>query len=174
MATTEALNEDKNYIVDQHIEELQQQTQKRKQYLYRVGCILCTLFMLVSITMVVAWSLAGGCNNGAAVCGDESIMSSKDHGTCVAEVQNPLKWNCDRDTADNICCFNRKYAEYSGYWKTTTFLDEVDTKNVTTFYDSVTGKALFRAPIGRTFDEFKKESSNHGWPSFRVCSFCTI
>ena len=30
-----------------------------------------------------------------------------------------------------------------------------------------TGKALFIAPRGRTFEEFKEESLGHGWPSFR-------
>jgi hypothetical protein len=29
------------------------------------------------------------------------------------------------------------------------------------------GKALFIAPRGRTFEEFKQESLGHGWPSFR-------
>ena len=38
---------------------------------------------------------------------------------------------------------------------------------MTTFYDSVTGKPLFRAPIGRSLDEFIEESKKHGWPSFR-------
>ena len=37
----------------------------------------------------------------------------------------------------------------------------------TTYYDSVTGKPLFVAPIGRTMDEFLAESNVHGWPSFR-------
>ncbi len=36
-----------------------------------------------------------------------------------------------------------------------------------TFYDSVTGKPLFKAPTGRTADEFIDESEKHGWPSFR-------
>ena len=36
-----------------------------------------------------------------------------------------------------------------------------------TFYDSNTGKPLFYAPRGRTFDEFVAESKAHGWPSFR-------
>ncbi len=36
-----------------------------------------------------------------------------------------------------------------------------------TFYDSNTGKPLFIAPKGRTFDDFINESSEHGWPSFR-------
>jgi hypothetical protein len=31
----------------------------------------------------------------------------------------------------------------------------------------VTGKPLFIAPRGRTFEEFKAESISHGWPSFR-------
>jgi hypothetical protein len=44
---------------------------------------------------------------------------------------------------------------------------QVDKTKETTYYDSVTGKALFIAPRGRTFDEFLKESKVHGWPSFR-------
>jgi hypothetical protein len=36
-----------------------------------------------------------------------------------------------------------------------------------TFYDSVTGKPLFIAPKGRSFEDFVKESRAHGWPSFR-------
>ena len=35
------------------------------------------------------------------------------------------------------------------------------------FYDSVTGKLLFTAPIGRSMEDFLIESSAHGWPSFR-------
>jgi peptide methionine sulfoxide reductase MsrB len=33
--------------------------------------------------------------------------------------------------------------------------------------DSVSGLPLFRAPIGRTVDDFIAESKVHGWPSFR-------
>lgn len=35
------------------------------------------------------------------------------------------------------------------------------------FIYMITGKALFIAPRGRTFEEFKQESLGHGWPSFR-------
>ena len=35
-----------------------------------------------------------------------------------------------------------------------------------------TGKALFIAPRGRTFEEFKEESLGHGWPSFRDEEVC--
>jgi len=37
----------------------------------------------------------------------------------------------------------------------------------TTYYDSNTGKPLFKAPINRTMNEFVNESKSHGWPSFR-------
>lgn len=95
-------------------------------------------------------------------------MRKKAHGTCLAEVQPKLRWSCDRDTADSICCFNRHYAEHSGYFESTSFLkEEKDPKGPITFYDSVTGKALFVAPKNRTWDEFVLESQAHGWPSFR-------
>jgi hypothetical protein len=90
---------------------------------------------------------------------EESVMSAKAHGTSAGPVQPNLRWGCDRDTADRICSFNRHYAEFSGYWNSkTSFLDEVKEGDVTTFFDSVTGKPLFRAPVGRTFAEFKAES----------------
>ncbi len=78
-----------------------------------------------------------------------------------------LRWKCDYNTADRICCFNRHYAEHSGYWQLTSFLKEEKGESEITFYDSVSGKPLFVAPRGRTFEEFLKESASHGWPSFR-------
>lgn len=72
-----------------------------------------------------------------------------------------------------ICNFNRHYAEPSGYWKrSSTFLSEVNKEikegtQTITFYDSNTGKPLFIAPKDRSYEEFIKESTSHGWPSFR-------
>ena len=43
----------------------------------------------------------------------------------------------------------------------------IDQGGVTTFYDSVCGVAVFRAPVGRSFAAWKAESVAHGWPSFR-------
>ena len=67
----------------------------------------------------------------------------------------------------------RHYAEHSGYFLRTKFtseaskeLEAAEAKEVT-FYDSNTGKALFHAPVNRTWEEFILESKNHGWPSFR-------
>mmetsp|Transcript_7589 Transcript_7589/g.16471 ORF Transcript_7589/g.16471 Transcript_7589/m.16471 type:complete len:244 (-) Transcript_7589:1800-2531(-) len=96
----------------------------------------------------------------------DEIMVESAHGTCVKPVQNPLRWGADVEIADRISCFNRHYAENKRSWESTSFLTEQDGKN-TTFYDSVTGLSLFTAPIGRSWEEFKEESLDHGWPSFR-------
>ena len=102
------------------------------------------------------------------VMGDESIMAKKKFGSSDVPVQANLRWNCDRAKADEICNYNRHYAEYSGYFETTTFKEEARrTNDPMKFYDSNTGNLLFTAPIGRTMDDFLVESSAHGWPSFR-------
>ena len=104
---------------------------------------------------------------GKPVMAPESIMAQKAHGTSASPVQANLKWNVDGKKADQITNFNRRFAEYGGYWKETSFLKEVSRDEPTTYYDSVTGKPLFVAPIGRTMDQFLAESNVHGWPSFR-------
>eukprot|EP01041_Mallomonas_annulata_P013929 gene13929-29637_t len=101
------------------------------------------------------------------IVASEQLMSKKSHGTTDKPVQSKLKWNVDAALADRICSFNRRWAESYGYWTTTSFLkDETGSKEIT-FYDSVTGKPLFIAPRGRSFEEWKSESEYHGWPSFR-------
>ena len=86
----------------------------------------------------------------------------------ITESFNSLVCNVYR-----ICNFNRHYAEQSGYWKrSSTFFQELpdkvrEGKETITFYDSNTGKPLFIAPKGRTFQNFVDESTSHGWPSFR-------
>lgn len=109
------------------------------------------------------------------VLAEDSIMAQKAHGTSPRPVQENLRWNVDRKKADQICSFNRDFAEYGGYWQTTNFIDDLrqlksqspETEPEVTFYDSVTGKALFVAPRGRTLRDFLQESYVHGWPSFR-------
>mmetsp|Transcript_60 Transcript_60/g.75 ORF Transcript_60/g.75 Transcript_60/m.75 type:complete len:216 (+) Transcript_60:53-700(+) len=109
--------------------------------------------------------------DGPCLLGDESIMSPKAHGTSETPVQENLRWDCDEKVADNICNFNRHYAEFRGYWKSTNFIEEAKKeyaeKGEIKFYDSNTGKLLFVAPKGRSFEDFVKESLSHGWPSFR-------
>lgn len=104
--------------------------------------------------------------------GSGQLMSQKEHGTCVEPVQKSLRWSADRRTAEQIDCFNRDYAEYFGYFQKTGFLSAEDGagengKPPVTFYDSVTGKPLFVAPKGRSWESFVAESKFHGWPSFR-------
>jgi peptide methionine sulfoxide reductase MsrB len=87
-------------------------------------------------------------------------------------VQQNLRWNVNRKTADRICNFNRHYAEQSGYLtRCPEFLEACKqaekTNSTITFYDSNTGKPLFEAPKNRTMQEFLAESKQHGWPSFR-------
>ena len=97
---------------------------------------------------------------------DDAIMAPKEHGTCPTPVQATLRWGCDRDLADDICCFNRHYAEPAGYFSTTSWPDDV-TEAPQDYYDPVSGRPLFRAPVGRSRADFLAESKKHGWPSFR-------
>ena len=61
------------------------------------------------------------------------------------------------------CCY-RHFAEMGGYFQSTTFEETViNAKEPITFYDSVTGKALFKAPINRSAEQFIAESKVHGW-----------
>jgi len=99
--------------------------------------------------------------------GSEDIMKPKEHGTSHTPVQENLRWECDEIVADQICNFNRHYAEYSGYWTQTNFPKDIEGKKEITFYDSNTGKPLLTAPKGRTWDAWIEESTKHGWPSFR-------
>mmetsp|Transcript_62112 Transcript_62112/g.122763 ORF Transcript_62112/g.122763 Transcript_62112/m.122763 type:complete len:194 (-) Transcript_62112:163-744(-) len=110
-------------------------------------------------------------HGGTTIEGDESIMSRKAHGTTPHAVQAKLRWNADRAKADEICSFNRHYAEHSGYFLTTPFADDIRKRSAqgqkTVFYDSVSGQPLYVAPVGRSVEDFLKESRAHGWPSFR-------
>lgn len=107
--------------------------------------------------------------------GGEELMKPKAHGTTPFPVQANLRWKVDQRKADEICSFNRDYAEYSGYWRSTGLIEDLKARKEaspgvepeTTFYDSVTGKPLFIAPRGRTVKAFLQESNVHGWPSFR-------
>jgi peptide methionine sulfoxide reductase MsrB len=105
--------------------------------------------------------------DGYPIMAPEELMAPKAHGTCEKPVQKDLMYGIEFDLADRICCFNRHYAEASGSWTSTKFLQQVDKSGETTFYDSVSGKPLFIAPRGRTWAEFEAESRSHGWPSFR-------
>jgi peptide methionine sulfoxide reductase MsrB len=105
---------------------------------------------------------------GKMQLGEESIMIQKAHGTSAKPVQENLMYGVSNKLADQICSFNRRFAEQGGYFESTNWETAVlEAKSPITFYDSVTGKALFVAPIGRSAENLVKESEVHGWPSFR-------
>jgi len=107
------------------------------------------------------------------VPGSEDIMKPKAHGTSEYPVQENLRWETEFDLADRISNFNRHFAEFSGYWETTSFLSDIQEdiageNDQVTFYDSGwKGSPLFIAPHNRTWGQFIEESTKHGWPSFR-------
>jgi len=80
-------------------------------------------------------------------------------------------YGVDRKLADRICSYNRHFAEMGGYFRSTNWEEAVLAAakggEPITFYDSVTGKPLFVAPIGRSAEDLVEESRVHGWPSFR-------
>jgi len=120
-------------------------------------------------TSAIAASTTPG---GKIQFGGEDIMSLKEHGTTSLPVQENLRYDVSRKLADRICCYNRHFAEFGGYFESTPFEETMrnlvsSNNGPVTFYDSVTGKPLFVAPINRSVEQFITESEVHGWPSFR-------
>lgn len=119
-------------------------------------------------TVALAPSHANAIPNvgGKPVFGSEDIMAPKAHGTSDAPVQSDLLYGVSNKLADRITNFNRRFAEQAGYFESTSLEDQVRTMakkgEPLTFYDSVTGKALFVAPVGRSADQFLAESKIHG------------
>ena len=101
--------------------------------------------------------------------------------TCSTAVSTRLLYNVDKYTAasvglpngsanetltEAICCdiAYRNYAEPNGFFKfpDVHLFQAIDSKSVTTFYDSVCGLPLFQAPVGRTFSDWKDDTTEHG------------
>jgi len=83
----------------------------------------------------------------------------------------PVDVNPEESLATAICCDSRTkvYAEPQ-FLFSSPYVDlfaHMDSKKPTTFYDSVCGLPLFRAPMNRTLAEFQADTNDHGWPSFR-------
>jgi len=125
--------------------------------------------LLVSPRSALASDIGNDITVGGKIqLGEETLMAPKDHGTTSIPVQDNLKYGVSQKLSDKICSYNRHFAENSGYYRYTNFEDSMyAAKGPVTFYDSVTGKPLFQAPIGRSLEQFVRESEIHGWPSFR-------
>jgi len=73
--------------------------------------------------------------------------------------------------ATAVCCDRRlqALAEPRFTYEAVGLFSQLDkTTGVTTFYDSVCGIPVFRAPVNRTLEEFQADTKEHGWPSFRT------
>lgn len=101
----------------------------------------------------------------SSITGRTHARSQPVFGTCPAQpsAAAPLRWGSNPSTADHICCKNHRYAEYSGYWTSTSFpMTATEGAAPLTFYDPTTGRPLFVAPRGRSYAEFISESKHHG------------
>lgn len=106
--------------------------------------------------------------------------------SCKAAVQSDLLYNIStRSTPENlqgvvndteslaeaVCCDLRAIAlaepQFTFIAPDINLWSHLDETGVTTFYDSVCGIPLFRAPVGRSFEDFQEDTEEHGWPSFR-------
>jgi hypothetical protein len=106
--------------------------------------------------------------------------------TCKGGVQSPLRFgisgrndtqgipvavDANESLAEAVCCDSRValYAEPQFLYSAPdiNMFSKVDATGVTTFYDSVCGLPIFKAPIGRTFAAWEADTKDHGWPSFR-------
>lgn len=141
-------------------------TTSRAEFLQLTSAVTFASIMGVSMAApenAVAFDIGGK----VAYAGEE-IMSPKEHGTSAGPVQSDLLYGANNKLADKICSYNRHFAENGGYFQSTSFQEQVmAAKEPITFYDSVTGKPLFVAPINRSAEQFIAESQVHGWPSFR-------
>eukprot|EP00656_Telonema_subtile_P011972 TRINITY_DN15_c0_g1_i10.p2 TRINITY_DN15_c0_g1~~TRINITY_DN15_c0_g1_i10.p2 ORF type:complete len:335 (-),score=69.71 TRINITY_DN15_c0_g1_i10:73-1077(-) len=124
---------------------------------------------------------ASGCSP-ALVAAAAPIFNS----TCKGPIQDNLRYNISNTDASKdwslpvppgeslasaVCCdpFYAAYAEPQHMFDrpdVALFAHFEENKTVT-FYDSVCGLPVFVAPRGRTLEDFKADTTEHGWPSFR-------
>mmetsp|Transcript_28993 Transcript_28993/g.53333 ORF Transcript_28993/g.53333 Transcript_28993/m.53333 type:complete len:223 (-) Transcript_28993:100-768(-) len=89
--------------------------------------------------------------------------------------KEPLLYGCEphKATYQHICCnVPQHFAEHRGFASSVNFYKHLEDSGLAaagpiTFYDSQCGLPLYIAPRGRTYEEWKREGVDHGWPSFR-------
>jgi len=125
--------------------------------------------------------------NGSLLLAQQSpVQPPASNDYCQGPVQSDLRFNIStRDTpetlsqyvdgnetlAEAVCCDRRTEAlaepRFTYMAPDISLFTKVDANGVTTFYDSVCGVPVFKAPVGRTLAAFKADTEEHGWPSFR-------
>ncbi|GMH55903.1 hypothetical protein TrRE_jg8414 [Triparma retinervis] len=113
----------------------------------------------------------------------ETIASTAPVKAASCKVQSDLKFSItetsaevglpggsvDESLSQAVCCdadFDA-YPEPRNFYLDKQLFREISKSGVTTFYDSACGIPVFQAPVGRSFADFKSDTSSHGWPSFR-------
>jgi len=84
----------------------------------------------------------------------------------------PVPVDAGETLAEAVCCDTRAraYAEPQFLFSAPdiALFSKLAPSGPTTFYDSVCGLPLFRAPVNRSLDDFRRDTQEHGWPSFRL------
>ena len=77
--------------------------------------------------------------------------------------------SADESLSQAVCCDAdfAAYPEPRNFYLDKKLFVRLEKDTVNTFYDSACGIPVFKAPIGRTYEEFKADTAEHGWPSFR-------
>lgn len=128
-----------------------------------------------------ATSTASSCGAANAFCRATLLLFVLMKGSCEgATVTHPdLPRECLQDNLlfdtdahkekyEYVCCDNSRYAEHYGFLDKVEFFKQIEGMPLPiTFYDAYCGIPLYQAPIGRSFEDWKEESLDHGWPSFR-------
>jgi len=81
----------------------------------------------------------------------------------------PVPVDPSESLAEAVCCDARTkvYAEPQFLYQAPDIDLFSKIHGTTTFYDSACGIPLFRAPVNRSMEDFKNDTDEHGWPSFR-------
>jgi len=158
-------------------------TEKNKGSIQQLG--LWTEGVEGSFSLSVEW--IGASNGTAADLTHETLETEtkKDYpSSCSGPIQANLKYNVsdrfnalpfptapDESLAAAVCCDPdfKPYAEPQHFFEQpdVALFGSLNQKGLNVFYDSVCGIPLFEAPKGRSFDDFHKDTIEHGWPSFR-------
>merc|ERR1711907_80884 len=118
-----------------------------------------------------------------------STQPPAEFNSCSGAVQSSLKYgisgrmdtfggaSAQESMAESVCCDtrNKLRAEPQFLYEAPDILlfSKMEQNGVTTFYDSVCGVPLFRAPVNRSLAEFQADTTEHGWPSFRPAEVVT-
>jgi len=100
---------------------------------------------------------------------------------CHGPIQDKLRYNMSTYTesmyfpneslAVSVCCDKRMLSlaepRFLFQAPNVQLFSSLDKSGVTTFYDAMCGVPLFNAPVGRSLADFKADTTEHGWPSFR-------